>query len=196
MFHDIPEAVESRMRELEALDAEQRRQGLPAIERLCSITPDTGKFLALLAVSAPPGAFVEVGTSGGYSTLWLALACARRGHALTTIELREHKAALARETFKAAGVESYVDLVLGDAREHLPRYKNVSFCFLDCVDDEYLDCYEKILPNMVSGGLIVADNAVNHAEAWEPFLRRAPADARVDGLGVPIGKGGMGCRKL
>ena len=60
MFHDIPKAVESRMRELEGLDAEQRRQGLPAIERLCSITPDTGKFLALLAVSAPPGAFGEV----------------------------------------------------------------------------------------------------------------------------------------
>lgn len=195
MFHDIPTAIQTRMQYLEALDIEQRRLGLPAIERLCAITPDTGRFLALMAAAAPPGACLEVGTSGGYSALWLSLACLERGHKLTTFELRDLKVNWARETFKAAGVESLIDLVVGNVRDHLPRYRNIAFCFLDAADEEYIDCYETVLPRMVSGGLIVADNVIAHKEDCEPFVTRVLADGRVDAVVVPIGKGEMLCQK-
>jgi len=140
MFHGMTEAMRNRMRHLEALDAEQRRLGLPAVERLCAITHDTGRFLAILAAAAPKGAVLEVGTSGGYSGLWLALACAQRGQKLTTFELRDFKVKLARETFEAAGVAPLIDIVVGDAKDSLPKYKDVAFCFLDAPDPDYIDC--------------------------------------------------------
>jgi len=196
MFHEMTEAMRIRMRHLEALDAEQRRLGLPAVERLCAITHDTGRFLAILAAAAPKGAVLEVGTSGGYSGLWLALACAQRGQKLTTFELRDFKVKLARETFEAAGVASLIDIVVGDAKEILPKYKDVAFCFLDAPDPDYIDCYETVLPNMVRGGMIVTDNIISHKEHCEGYAAHVLADPRVDALVVPIGKGELVCRKI
>jgi len=195
MFHQIPTAVWNRMQYLEALDNEQRRLGLPVAERLCAITPEGARFIALMAVAAPRGACLEVGTGGGYSGLWLTLACTERGNKLTTFELDEHKVKTARETFKEAGVESMIDLVVGDAKDHLHRYQNVAFCFLDAAKSEYIDCYETVLPNMVEGGMIVADNVITRKETSEPFIQRVLNDARVDAVMVPIGKGKMLCRK-
>lgn len=195
MFHDIPEAIRARMQQLEALDAEQRRQGLPAIQRLCAITPDTGRFLALMASCSPPGDLVEVGTAGGYSTLWLALASMKSVRKLITIELREHKAEWARETFAAAGASSKIDLILGDAIDHLPKIHNVAFLFLDAIEHSHIDFYELAMPNLVSGGLVVADNVISNREDCAPFVAHVMADPRVDAMVVPIGKGELLCRK-
>ena len=195
MFHDIPKAIEERMRYLMSLDEKDRLDGTPDVRRLRQIPPETGKFIALLAATAPEGTYLEIGTSGGYSTLWLALACKRLGRKLITFELLEEKARLARETFKAAGIEEVVELVVGDAREYLHNYKDISFCFLDADKEVYFDCYEKIVPNLVKGGLLVADNATTHKEVLTPMLERALTDERVDALVVPIGSGVLVCRK-
>jgi caffeoyl-CoA O-methyltransferase len=104
MFHNIPEPILKCMRELEAQDAIDREDGTPRGQRLRQIPPVTGKFLALLCASAPKGGVLEVGTSGGYSSLWLSLACRERGDRLTTFEILEEKVARANETFEAAGV--------------------------------------------------------------------------------------------
>jgi predicted O-methyltransferase YrrM len=88
-----------------------------------------------------------------------------------------------------------VELVVGDAREHLPDYGNIAFCFLDAEKEVYGDCYEGVVPNMVNGGLLVADNAINHRETLQPMLDRALGDERVDALIVPIGKGELVCRR-
>jgi caffeoyl-CoA O-methyltransferase len=196
MFHNIPKAVEERMRYLESLDKKDRANGTPPLQRLRQIPPETGKFIALLAASAHEGTYLEIGTSAGYSTLWLALACTELGRKLVTFEVLEEKASLAVETFKLAGVEEVVKLVGGDAREHLGRYKNISFCFLDAEKEIYIDCYEAIVPNMVKGGLLIADNAISHKEELEAMLKRALNDERVDALIVPIERGVLVCRKL
>jgi caffeoyl-CoA O-methyltransferase len=196
MFHNIPKKIEERMRYLEALDKEERAREKPMLERLRQIPPETGKFLALLAAFAPEGTFLEIGTSGGYSTLWLALACREAGRKIVTFEVLEEKVKLARETFKAAGVEDVVELVAGDARELLKNYKNVSFCFLDAEKEYYLDCYEKLIPNMVPGGLLVADNVISHKEQLQQMIDRTLSDDRVDSLVVPIERGELVCRKL
>ena len=138
---------------------------------------------------------MEIGTSAGYSALWLALACRLKGRTLTTFEVLGEKAALAAETFAAAGVRDVVDLVHGDALEHLPSCTSVSFCFLDAEKEVYAACYEAVVPNMVPGGILVADNAINHRDTLGPMLDRALADERVDALIVPIGKGELVCRR-
>ena len=195
MFHNIPPAVRERMRYLEEIDARDRTDGTPKSQRLRQIPPETGKFLALLAASAPRGKVLEVGASGGYSTLWLAIACLERGDTVTTFEILEEKAGRAAKTFRMAGVEAVVQLVRGDATELLPGYTEIAFCFLDIEKDLYLACYETVIPRLVAGGLFVADNATSHAAELGAFLERAHADERVDALVVPIGKGLLVCRK-
>jgi predicted O-methyltransferase YrrM len=127
MFHSIPPSVLARMKYLEQIDANDRRDGTPRLRRLRQIPPETGKFLALLAAAAPEGEYLEIGTSAGYSTLWLGLACQTLGRAVTTFEVLPEKAKLARETFQIAGLEGTVKLVEDDARKFLSRYDRIAF---------------------------------------------------------------------
>jgi predicted O-methyltransferase YrrM len=196
MFHSIPEPIKQRMRYLEKIDAQDRIDGTPRMQRMRQVPPETGKFVAMLAASAPDGNSLEIGTSAGYSTLWLALACRQLGRKITTYEILEEKARLAAETFKLTRVEETVELVKGDALEYLPRIKDISFCFLDAEKEIYGACYEAVIPNMVSGGLLVADNAINFREVLQPMISRSLNDDRVDALVVPIGTGVLICRKI
>jgi len=196
MFHTIPQAISARMRYLEQIDAQDREDGTSRVGRLRQIPPETGKFIALLAASAPDGVWVEIGTSAGYSTLWLALACRQVGQQVVTFEILEEKVRLADETFRLAGVGDVVQLIHGDAREYLPAYEDISFCFLDAEKEVYADCYEQMVPRLVAGGLLVADNAINHRDTLQPMLDRALSDERVDSMIVPIGKGELVCRRV
>lgn len=196
MFHDIPQPVLDRMKYLVERDAADRESGLSVFERLRQITPETGRFLAILLAGAPAGNVIEIGTSGGYSSLWLSLACAVTGRKMTTFELLPAKQQLARESFEAAGVELLVELVPGDARDFLADFHDIAFCFLDAEKDVYRDCYEAVVPRMVSGGLLVADNAISHRDELAEMLQRATNDERVDALVVPIGRGELVCRKI
>jgi len=196
MFHTIPKEIKERMDYLESLDNEDRLAGKSPLEKLRQVPPETGKFIALLAAGAPEGTYLEIGTSAGYSALWLALACKELGRKLITFEVLEEKAKLARETFKITGLENVVELVFGDAKKYLQNYKNVAFCFLDAEKEEYLDCYEKVVPNLVKGGILVADNVISHKAVLEPMLERALTDVRVDALIVPIERGELVCRKI
>ncbi len=196
MFHSIPDVIKDRMEYLEKLDTQDRLDGTPRMKRLRQIPPETGKFISLLAASAPKGEFLEIGTSAGYSALWIALACQINGNKLHTFEIRKDKAELARETFTLTNLKNMVELIEGDARDFIPNYNNISFCFLDAEKEVYEDCYELLIPNMIKGGILVADNAINHYQTLKPMLDKAIADERVDALIVPIGKGELVCRKI
>jgi caffeoyl-CoA O-methyltransferase len=196
MFHKIPDSIKKRMEYLEDLDTKDRIDSTPRMERLRQIPPETGKFVSLLAASAPKGEFLEIGTSAGYSALWIALACKVNGNKLVTFEIRKDKAEFARETFQLTGLSDIVELIEGDARDYIPNYKNISFCFLDAEKEVYGDCYDLVIPNMIKGGILVADNAINHYETLKPMLDKTLADERVDALIVPIGKGELVCRKI
>jgi caffeoyl-CoA O-methyltransferase len=196
MFHNIPQKMSERMRYLEGIDALDRNDGTPHKKRLRQIPEETGRFIALLAACVPQGQYVELGTSAGYSTLWLALACQFLGQRLVTFEIDEHKVTLARQTFQEAGVANVIEIIHGDAREYLSQYRDISFCFLDVEKELYQECYDMVIPNMVSGGLLVADNALSHIELLQPMIDNALADERVDALIVPIGQGELVCRKL
>ncbi|MFX1288255.1 MAG: O-methyltransferase [Promethearchaeota archaeon] len=196
MLHNIPEPVKKRMKFLEKLDAEDRVDGTPRMQRLRQIPPETGRFLSIIAASAPKGRFIEIGTSAGYSTMWIALACMERGNKIKTFEILKEKIKLAKETFQQSKMERYIDLVEGDARDYLKEEKRISFCFLDAKKKIYEDCYDLIIPNMVKGGFLVADNAINLYDTLKPMIDKALIDRRVDALIVPIGKGELVCRKI
>lgn len=183
------------MRELEQIDSRDRTDGTPRMERLRQIPPEVGKFIAIVAATAPPGRWMEIGTSAGYSTLWLALACRAVGRKIVTYEILDQKAELARQTFAATGVSDVVEFVHGDALDHLSNCNDIAFCFLDAEKEIYAHCYDALVPGMVSGGVLVADNAINHQATLRPMLDRALHDERIDALIVPIGNGELVCRK-
>lgn len=195
MFSEIPSSMLERMQTLVAIDARDRADGTGRLERLRQVPAITGQFIALMAASAPKGQYIEIGTSAGYSTLWLSLACRAVGRSITTFELLEEKARLARETFSQTGVEDVVNFVHGDALKHIGDIREIAFCFLDAEKDMYADCYEAVVSNLVPGGLLVADNAINHAPTLQPMIDRALVDERVDALIVPIGNGELVCRR-
>jgi predicted O-methyltransferase YrrM len=196
MLHNIPEPIKKHMRTLEAIDARDRQDGTPHLQRMRQIPPETGKFIALLAASAPEGKFIEIGTSAGYSTLWLSLAGRERGCKITTFEIYNEKVHLAEETFRLAEVQDEVELIAGDALDYLAEVQDIAFCFLDAEKEIYSACYEAVVPNMVRGGLLVADNAISHRATLQPMIERSLADQRVDALIVPIGTGDLLCRKI
>ena len=180
MFNEIPETVRNRMAYLEEIDRRDRDDGTSRANRLRQVPPQTGRFIALLAAMAPEGNYFEIGMSAGYSTLWLGLACRQLGRRITTYEILSEKVRLARETFAQTGFDDVVQLVQGDAREHLKGVSGISFCFLDAEKEIYKDCYDLIVPRMISGGLLVADNAINHRDTLQPLVDEALTDPRVD----------------
>lgn len=180
---------------LEAIDARDRLDGTPKSQRLRQIPAETGRFLALLAASAPPGRVLEIGASGGYSGLWLSLACRQRGDKLTTFEVDAQKVKRAGETFRLAGVDDLVQLVHADARQYLSDIQSVAFCFVDCEKELYAEVYELVVPNLAPGGFFLADNALSHPDELQQFIQRALSDPRLDALVVPVGKGVLLSRK-
>lgn len=180
---------------LEAADRRDRQDGTPHLQRMRAVEPISGRFLAWLLACAPAGRVLEIGTSAGYSGLWLSLACRLRGDQLTSFEILPAKIRLAQETFRLTGQQDVVELVEGDARDRLGAFHAVAFCFLDAEKDIYRACYDLVVPNLVPGGMLVADNATSHPQL-EPFLAYAQNDPRVDALVVPIGKGLLLARKL
>jgi predicted O-methyltransferase YrrM len=195
LFSDIPKATLDRMQYLEERDRKDRNDGTAHLKRLRQIPPETGMQLALLAASAPRGQMLEIGTSGGYSALWLALAAKQRGDRLITFELLKDKADLARETFDKAQAWDQVDLVNGDARGHVGDYDGVAFCFVDCEKEMYGELYKEIVPLLAPGGMLVADNVISHKEDLADFVNTARKDKNVDAVVLPVGKGLLVCVK-
>jgi predicted O-methyltransferase YrrM len=196
MFHAIPEPVRARMTELKERGVRDRADGTPRMQRLREVPEEVGRFLAILAAGAPAGRWVEIGTSSGYSTLWLALAAREVGARVTTFEILEWKVELARETFSVAGVGDVVDLVHADVRDGLAGVDGISFAFLDSEKEDYAELYELVVPKLVPGGLLVADNVVDFHDEVQPMLDRAFADERVDAVVVPFLTGQLLCRRL
>jgi len=196
MFSEITKKIAERMKFLEAIDKKDRADGTPRLQRLRQIPPETGKFIALIASNCPEGEFIEIGTSAGYSTLWLSLVAKEKNIKIKTFEILPEKIKLAKETFKQTGVEDYVDLIEGDFLEYADKLNNVAFCFLDAEKDIYEKCFDLVSPKMVKHGFIIADNAIDHYEEIKPMMDKASIDMGFDTLSVPIGKGEFICRKL
>lgn len=156
-----------------------------------------GRILRLLAESLGAKQVVEVGTSTGFSGVWLCLALRQTNGKLTTFEIDAGRAAEARRNFHKAGVAHLVTLVEGDAHEKLKEIKGpIDLVFLDADKTGYLDYLEKLLPLVRPGGLIVAHNMNEHhadpryvkAISSNPDLETVFLNLQTSGIGVTMKK--------
>jgi len=178
------------LRTLEAQDARERETGTPRTERLRQVTPEVGRFLHTLVLATRPGSLLEIGTSGAYSTIWLAAAAREIGAAVTTLEIDPIKVTAGRENLAAAGLAKTATIVEGDALKYLrSRRDPLHFAFLDAEKEDYETYLSLIVPLLTIGGLLVADNLLSHSEDLAGFSRSALGDERLSGLVVPIGRG-------
>jgi predicted O-methyltransferase YrrM len=164
----------------ELADAESRR-------RMLNITPDTGMFLSILARATGASRILEIGTSNGYSTLWLA--SATNGH-VDTIETSEEKIALAHANFGRAGLAERITVHHGAALNMLQRLQGpYDLVFLDADRANYLNYLPHLLRLLRVGGVLVTDNVVSHAGEVAEFLSHVRADSRLDTVTLPVGNG-------
>ena len=189
MFHNLSSEMQRAMRALE----EQNERNQAGIR---SVDTDVAKLLTMLAMTAPEGAWLELGTSAGYSTLWLSLAAKARGVAITTVELDEKKVAMARENFSRGGAADTIKSVHGDGLEYAARGEKLAFCFSDLQPPELNGkVYEDVVPRLVPGGWLVVDNVTSPRMQTE-LIKRAQSDPRVDAVLLPFPKGDLICRKI
>jgi predicted O-methyltransferase YrrM len=128
-------------------------------ETYLSVPVKDGRALRLLTEATGARYVVEIGTSTGYSGLWICLALQKTDGRLTTFEIDHQRASMAREHFKEAGVEKMVTLVEGDAHEQVAKLKGpIDIAFVDADKGGYVDYLNKLLPLVKPGGLILAHN--------------------------------------
>ncbi|KEZ97528.1 methyltransferase, partial [Xanthomonas vasicola pv. vasculorum NCPPB 895] len=132
-------------------DAHQRVRD----RRMLNITPDTGQLLAVLVHATAARRILEIGTSNGYSTLWLAEATAAIGGHVTTVELAADKVALAQATLARSGLAASVEVVHGDGGAWLTQATSASIdlVFLDSARGEYVRWWPALRRVLRSGGL-------------------------------------------
>jgi len=130
-----------------------------ARQRYRNVPPQDGRLLRLLAESMNAKNVVEIGTSTGYSGIWLGMALQKTGGKLTTFEIDAQRAATARANFKRAGMADIITLVEGDAHEKVTNLKDpIDILFLDADKQGYIDYLNKLLPLIRPGGLVIAHN--------------------------------------
>jgi caffeoyl-CoA O-methyltransferase len=134
-------------------------EAVKAGELYANVPVADGRMLRLLTEAVNARHVVEIGTSTGISGMWFCMALERTGGKLSTFELDPHRAALAREHFKKAGVDGLVTLVEGDAHQNITKLKGpIDVVFIDAEKPGYVDYLNKMLPIVRPGGLILAHN--------------------------------------
>jgi predicted O-methyltransferase YrrM len=183
--------LENLLAELEQLGKANDSSTQERTRKMLNITRDTGEFLAVLIRATLARWVLEIGTSNGYSTLWLADAARAIGGAVTTIELSDYKVGLASKNFDRSGLTSYISLVHDDAGRVLERSADSAFdfIFLDSERPEYPGWWPNLKRVLRPGGLLVVDNATSHPEEMAPFVALVEADASFTTSLVPVGNG-------
>jgi predicted O-methyltransferase YrrM len=135
------------------------------------VPPETGQFLAWLAYTMAARQVLEIGTSIGYSGLWLLGAMGAAGH-LHTLDVSPERQQQAMASFQAAGVAPQVTLYTGEAREQLPMLTltGLDMVFIDAHKADYGWYLAQISPRLRPGGVVVADNTTSHGKAMGTFF--------------------------
>jgi predicted O-methyltransferase YrrM len=196
------QAFEAVLAEYDARAArdEERLKGMPMDQRmavrdelLLHVGLDSARILHSLVAGLKPKHIVELGTSYGYSTLWLADAARRVGGRVTTLELADGKQRYAREMLGRAGLDSYVDFRCGDALLLLGNLDGpIDFAFVDLWKDLYVPCFDLLIPKLSTGAVVVADNMLYpemwlaEANAYRAHVRTVPG---IDSILLPVGSG-------
>jgi predicted O-methyltransferase YrrM len=160
---------------------------------LLSVGPATGQLMNLLIKEAKAKSVLEVGSSYGYSTVWLAEAVRESGGVVTSLEIHPEKQKHARASIEKAGLDGFVDFKLGDARESLRTLtRTFDFILLDLWNELYIPCFDLFYHKLNPGAQIVADNMIfpesyhKDAAAYQKHIRTKPG---IQSLLLPVGFG-------
>lgn len=174
-----------------------------------NISRESANFLNMLIKISGAKNVIEIGTSNGYSGIWIAKALQETGGHLITIEYYEERIALARENFKKCGVDDIITTKQGSAckvleklegefdfgathvdRQHDKFYNGqIDFVFIDANKSEYEKYFDIISPKLKKGGIIAADNIISHADKVAAFVKKIKSDSnyQVEILDLPAG---------
>ena len=187
----MTETLHNLLKELEIF-AEKNDSSVTERElRMRNITRDTGEFLAVLVHATKARQILEVGTSNGYSTLWLADAVSTLGGEVTTIELSDFKVESAARNFARSGLASLISQIHAEAGTTLSTLADKAYdlIFLDSEKPLYPRWWSDIKRVLKPGGLLIVDNAISHSEQLTEFFPLVQNDDDFVSCLVPVGKG-------
>jgi len=158
---------------------------------LLAVGPDTGRLINILARSLKAPTILELGTSYGYSGIWLAEAVRATGGRLITMELSDVKSAHAREMATKAGLADHVDFKVGDAVQMIAELPaGIDFVLVDLWKDLYVPCLNAFYPKLNPGAIIVADNMLRPAnDEVKQYARAVRALPGITSVLLPVGSG-------
>lgn len=157
-----------------------------------NISRVTGEFLYTLIIAQKCKNVIEVGTSNGYSGIWIGKALKQTGGHLTTIEFYDKRQSIAKENFKLCKIDDIITPLQGDAYtilEYMPEDIEIDFAFIDANKRQYIDYFHFIDKHMKKGGIIAADNVLSHEEKVKTFIDEINQDKRYENviLNLPAG---------
>jgi predicted O-methyltransferase YrrM len=191
----VLEDYEARARREEQLwdtlsreEAERRRD-----EMLLPVGRAAGSLMNLLIKEGEASRILEVGSSYGYSTTWLAEAARAVGGKVVSLELRAAKTEYARAQLARAGLEGYVEFRIGDALASLAQLRGpFDFVLIDLWKDLYVPVFEALYPKLAPGAIIVADNML-YPESFralaDAYRQRVRAAAEMSSVLLEVGNG-------
>jgi predicted O-methyltransferase YrrM len=158
---------------------------------LLAVGPETGRLINIIARRLEAPTMLELGTSYGYSGIWLGDAARASGGRLITMELADYKSKYAREMATKAGLADYIDHRVGDAVamiEELPH--GIDFVLVDLWKDLYAPCLEAFYPKLNPGAIVVADNMLRPGgEEVQAYGRAIRAKRGMTSVLLPVGTG-------
>jgi predicted O-methyltransferase YrrM len=163
------------------------------LERLRNLEPETARLLGVLARGLGAERLLELGTSNGYSTIWLADAARACGGALTSVEIDSRRLAEADEHLRHAGLGAFAELRLEDAGACLAGSADAAWdlIFLDAERADYVSYWPDLVRTLRTGGMLVVDNVISHADEVAEFRELVAGDSRVMDSLAPIGAGAL-----
>lgn len=161
------------------------------LERLRNLEPDTAALLALIVRAAQARQVLELGTSNGYSTLWLADAVRATGGHLVSVELDPDRSAEAARNLARGGLTKFAEVLVQDAGDALRQSTNAQWdlVFLDAERPAYVSYWPNLVRALRPGGLLAVDNVTSHADEVADFRALLAADPRMIEAVAPTGAG-------
>jgi predicted O-methyltransferase YrrM len=185
----LDDRVRSVLARMEAQDAVDRGKDIPVSERSLAVGPDSGRLLFALVAPNAGCEVLEIGSSHGYSTIWLASAARILGGRVVTLEREPGKIEVWRRNIADAGLEEWAEVVEGDAKETLSGLEDgFDVVFLDAWKDDYELLFGLARTKLDPGGIVVADN-VTTSSTVEAYAAARQADPTLVSVTVPIGHG-------
>lgn len=138
---------------------------------MMNVSRGDGEFLHDFIVEHGYRRGLEIGTSNGYSAIWMGMALRKTGGKLITVEINSRRAALARQNFERVGLHDVIELRRGDALEVIPQLQGpFDFVFIDARKEEYIKYLQLVYPKVRRGGAILAHNVLSRSRGIQDFL--------------------------